>query len=387
MIQGNRPRIIGGKLAVDAILLKDDTKSGLKAFQVGEKITVSWRETDTGKEIISLISQQSPVSSEPVRLTAPMPIDQPKRTPEIAGTENVRPSQMLPAPALPLIGQPSRHVIGKKETLLDIARHYNLGYNEIIDMYPDYDPWLPPIGKELLLPTEHLLPDSAGKGIVINIAELRLYYFTRKGKTQMVTTYPVGIGDTDFQTPPGMYSVGNKALNPTWYIPPSLRAKYKTTSIPPGPDNPLGQYWLGLKGTMFGIHGTDIPWSVGRTVTHGCIRMYPEDIQPFFSAIQIGTTVQVVYEPVKIAQVGDSIFIEVHRDIYGRIANLEEYAREKAVSKGIWEQIDQQRFMAAVQDKRGIPVNVSLGYQTDWNSNANTSDAAIDMTGPTAVSN
>lgn len=387
VIYENRPRIVGGKLASDAILFRGESKSDLKSFHVGEKVHLSWRETAQGKEIITISSQHSPAPPESVHRANPPPIDQPKPAPQIAVVEDARAVHSQAAPVQPLIGQPMQHVIGKKETLLDIARHYNLGYNEIIDMYPEYDPWLPPVGKKLLLPTERLLPDSTGKGIVINIPELRLYHFTRKGKTDLVTTYPIGIGDTDFQTLSGIYTIGNKALNPTWYIPPSLRQKYKVSSIPPGPDNPLGQYWLGLKGTMFGIHGTDIPWSVGRTVTHGCIRMYPEDIQLFFPAIQIGTQVQVLYEPVKIARSGDNIFIEVHQDIYSKIESLEDYAREKAVSKGIWEQIDQQRFMAAIQGKKGIPVNVSSGYRVETNTGSAPSDAAVYVTGPAAVHN
>jgi L,D-transpeptidase ErfK/SrfK len=268
-------------------------------------------------------------------------------------------------PASTLIGAPSRHLIGTKETLLDIARAYNLGYNELADLYPDFDPWLPPVGRELVLPTARILPDGIRKGIIINVPELRLYYFTGKDQALQVTTHPVGIGDTDFQTPPGMYSVGNKRANPTWYIPPSLRAKYQTSTIPPGPDNPLGKYWLGLKDTMYGIHGTDIPWAVGRTVTHGCIRMYPEDIERFYPVIQLGTPVQIVYEPVKIAEVGGQIYVEIHRDIYHKFPDMAGSARQKAIATGVWPQVDRQKFMTAVEEQKGIPVNVTGAYNSD----------------------
>lgn len=366
VIEGVRPRIVAGKIAIDAILLKGDNPCDLRSFHVGDKVTVAWKVTDYGKEIIALISEQPSTASQPdfpKQKPQPKLAEKDQTVTKIPVTKNIQGLLSQPVPTEPLIGQPLRHVISKDETLLDIARNYNLGYNELVDIYPEYDPWLPPVGRELLLPTERLLPDGTRNGILINVPELRLYYFTRKNKTSMVRTHPIGIGDTDFETPPGKYTIGNKALNPTWYIPPSLREKYKMASMPPGPDNPLGEYWLGLKGTMFGIHGSDIPWSVGRTVTHGCIRMYPEDIQPFFSLIQIGTPVQIVYEPVKIAQIGDSVFIEVHHDIYGKFADLAEFAKKTAEDKGIWELVDQELFMAALKNQKGIPVNVTKGGQ------------------------
>lgn len=363
VVEGSRQRIIGAKLAADAILLKGDRKSDLRSFHVGEKVKVAWKVTDHGREIIALLSQQTPAASASAHQTKPAA--QPKHIKKIAVAKNLRSQPSQPLQLQAILGKRVRHVVDKEETLLDIARTYDLGYNELVDLYPEYDPWLPPVGQELLLPTERLLPDSARKGIVINIPELRLYYFSQDGQSSLVTTHPVGIGDAGYPTLPGNYTVGNKVINPTWFIPPSLRPKYKVSSIPPGPYNPLGKYWLGLKGTMYGIHGTDIPWSVGRTVTHGCIRMYPEDIQRFFPTIQPGTPVQLIYEPVKIARIADSFFIEVHGDIYGRIDNLAVFAQKKAVEKGVWHLVDQERFMAAVQSRKGIPVNVTMNVPPD----------------------
>lgn len=389
IMEGNRKRLIGGKLAVDAMLFKGDTKVELRHFHIGEKVRMSWRETDRGKEIITLLSDEStaPAADE----NAPDPFEQAKSVPYIATPGNVEPQSAHPQPAQPepagsVIGAPSRHLIGNKETLLDIARNYDLGYNELADLYPDYDPWLPPAGREIVLPTERILPDGKRKGIVINIPELRLYYFTGKDQSLQITTHPVGIGDTDFETPPGVYSVGNKRANPTWYIPPSLRAKYQVSTIAPGPDNPLGKYWLGLKDTMYGIHGTDIPWAVGRTVTHGCIRMYPEDIERFFPIIEIGTPVQIVYEPVKIAVLENRILIEIHRDIYGKISDIAAFARQKAIAKGVWQRVDQQKFMTAVQDSKGIPVNVTATYHTDRLNSLAPAGAAVYANGASAAS-
>lgn len=366
VVQGDQKRLIGGKLAVDAVLLKGDSNVDLRHFRAGDKVTVAWRETDRGKEIIALLSGESTAPAASAEFeNSPDPFDQPKHVPYIATPGQIQLPGAQPGAADNLIGNPSRHVIGNKETLLDIARAYNLGYNELTDLYPEYDPWLPPAGRELLLPTERILPDGSRKGIVINIPELRLYYFTGKDQSLQITTHPVGIGDTDFETPPGMYSVGNKRANPTWYIPPSLQAKYKVKTIPPGPDNPLGKYWLGLKDTMYGIHGTDIPWAVGRTVTHGCIRMYPEDIERFYPVIQLGTPVQIVYEPVKIAKIGDQVFVEIHRDIYKKSPDFAAFAQQKAIARGVWPQVDRQKFMTAVKEQKGIPVNVTGTYLSD----------------------
>ena len=353
----SKPHIIGGRLAHDAILMRAGKKCDLDAFLVGEIVTVAWRTVNDRKEIVTIISK-SPKPSHSLaafsaKSTAPSSL-----TPGREAMSGSTPAERLSNSTL-LIGQLQHHVVGQKDTLLDIARQYDLGYNEIIDMYPDLDPWLPPVGRRLLLPTTRLLPDVAQQGIVINVPEMRLYYFSKsKGDTQVIT-HPVGIGDTDFQTEPGSYVVGNKAINPTWYIPPSLRAKYQVKSVPPGPDNPLGKYWLGLKNTNYGIHGSDIPWSVGRKVTHGCIRMYPEDISTFFNIIGVGTSVRIVYEPVKVAKVGDDIYLEVHSDIYGLFPNLTAYAREKISEKGYWMAVDEKRFTLAVQQKRGIPENIS----------------------------
>lgn len=368
VIDGNRPRIVGARLAPDAILRKEGAISDLRDFSVGEKVKVTWREQNDQKEIIALISFGLPYRMGQMPPTAPIGEPQAPQQPQepqeplkIPDTSKYKASPMRQVPVNAIIGSLEYHVVGSEETLLDIARDYKLGYNEVIDLYPDMDPWLPPVGKRLLLPTAHVLPDSVGKGIVINVPEMRLYYFKKKGKDSTVVTYPIGIGDTDFQTPPGNYTVGNKRVNPTWYIPPSLLAKYKVKSIPPGPDNPLGKYWISLAGTMYGIHGSDIPWSIGRKVTHGCIRMYPEDIEVFFAAIPTGTRVQIVYEPVKIAQVGDKVFLEVHNDIYGKFPDLAAHAQQKAMEKGVWELVNQQRFMAVVQSRKGIPENVTGG--------------------------
>jgi len=374
-----RPHIVGGRVAPDAILLRGDLKSDLDQFRVGEIVRIAWKVIEQRKQVVSLIVDEAEGKGAPDQRAAPSGT---KET-ATAGGAGHRP-EAAAQPLLPttmMIGTARHHRIGPKETLLDIARHYNLGYNEIVDMYPEYDPWLPPVGRVLILPTTRLLPDADRKGIVINIPEMRLYYFSGKEKNAHVVSHPIGIGDVDFQTEPGRYIVGSKAIDPTWYIPPSLRSKYSVTSIPPGPDNPLGKYWLGLKGTNYGIHGSDIPWSIGRKVTHGCIRMYPEDIADFYPLVQPGTPVRIVYEPVKIAQIGEEVYIEVHSDIYAKIPDLADHARQMLIERDIWFEVDRQRFATAVRESRGIPVNITFGSRLQDGNGIST----VDRPEPSAV--
>lgn len=276
-----------------------------------------------------------------------------------------------------LIGHPVRYIVQKGDTLLDIARDYRLGFNELEDLYPDVNPWVPKVGKELILPRMWVLPQFRNKGIVINLAELRLYHFLdKKGlkgnsldyfqenvkndgiEVGFVRTYPVGIGDETWNSPLGSFRIIDKRVKPTWYIPPSLISKYHPIKmVPPGPDNPLGDYFMGI-GNAYGIHGTDNPWSVGRLVTHGCIRLYPEDIEFLFPTVAEGTPVQIVYEPVKIGFLDGNIYVEVHRDIYGKIADYEQYGYQKLTDLGLMDSVDPDLFEAELEKKTGMPVKV-----------------------------
>lgn len=261
-----------------------------------------------------------------------------------------------------IIGTPGRHIVKKKETLLDIARQYDLGFNEIADLYPGLDPWILPEGMALIIPSQWILPWATTKGMLINVAELRLYYCATAGPHPRVRTFPIGIGDREWLTPLGLFTVQEKRTRPTWYIPPSLRKKYGVTTMPPGPDNPLGDYWVGI-GKSYGIHGTDIPWSVGRLVTHGCIRLYPEDIDALFKVIRIGTPVRIIYEPVKIGLVSGRVYVEVHRDIYGAIDDFTAYGNRRLNEKGLALRVDMEVFDRALDLRNGMPVDVTRGTE------------------------
>jgi len=198
------------------------------------------------------------------------------------------------------------------DNLLDLARTYNLGYVDFIAANPDIDPWSPGAGKGIAIPNVYILPDAPRVGIVVNLAERRIYYFPPNKKT--VETYPAGIGVEDGATPLGVTSVVRREAGPVWIPPPSIRAERPELPdfIPPGPDDPLGDYALRLGWKNILIHGTNKPDSVGRNVSHGCLHLYPEDIERLFREVTVGTPVRVVSQPFAAAWIDGRLFVEVH---------------------------------------------------------------------------
>lgn len=218
------------------------------------------------------------------------------------------------------------------DTLLEIARRHGLGYEEIVRANPAVDPWLPGAGTRIVLPTRYILPPGPRDGLVLNLPEYRMYYFPepQPGEPALVMTYPVSIGRMDWATPLGKTRVVAKAVNPAWYPPDSVRAEHEADGrplpriVPPGPDNPLGTraMRLGLPGYL--IHGTNRPAGVGMRVTHGCIRMFPEDIEFLFERVGVNTTVRIMNEPVKLGWDGDRLLMEVHRTLEAAPVEMEE---------------------------------------------------------------
>ena len=273
------------------------------------------------------------------------------------------PTRYLAAPAstgpgaqTTLIGRIYWHTVQPEETLLDIARKYDVAITALQAVYPNVDPWLLEEGSTMQIPALWILPEAKGEGILINVPELRLYYFI--AKYGAIWTYPVTIGEKETPTPTGMFRVVEKEVDPVWNIPVRLQYKYNQKSMPPGGDNPIGKYWLGLSRDRYGIHGTDNAWSVGRILSNGCIRLYPEDMQKLFPEVPKGTFVHIVYQPVKFGFKRDKIFVEVHEDIYGRIKNMERHARAVAKKMGIEDSVDWEEVQMALHDKSGVPVPV-----------------------------
>jgi L,D-transpeptidase ErfK/SrfK len=264
-----------------------------------------------------------------------------------------------------VIGTPSWVEIRQKDTLLDVARRYDLCYyNELEFIYPRIDEWIPPVGKILGLPTIWVLPPTKHQQLVINLPEQRLYYFNKANAS--VQTYPIGIGDEGWETPIGVFHINDKRPNPAWYIPVSLQAKYGMKVMPAGPDNPLGDFIMKFSAGAYGIHGTNIPWGVGGLVSHGCIRLYPEDIKILYPQVKLGTKLEIMYEPVKIGQRDGCIYIEAHPDIYLRLPDYQRYAMEKLTQMQLTDKVDLKRFQLAIFLQNGIPADISRSPLGDY---------------------
>jgi L,D-transpeptidase ErfK/SrfK len=240
----------------------------------------------------------------------------------LAGTTAEASLYQLPADGSAVVGADTNVTTVYEDTLPDLAHRYSLGYFEIIRANPGLDVWIPGAGKAVTLPGRHILPAGPREGIVVNLPEHRLYYFPkRQGKERpIVITYPVSIGKMDWHTPLGETHVIAKIVHPAWYPPESIRKEHAANGdplpkvVPAGPDNPLGDYALRLAAGRgeYMIHGTNNPTAVGMAVTHGCIRMYPEDVAALFALIPVGTKVRLVNEPLKIAWVNGQLYLEAH---------------------------------------------------------------------------
>jgi L,D-transpeptidase ErfK/SrfK len=276
-----------------------------------------------------------------------------------AGPFNIRPpasTSGIDPQAVTVVGAMQHHLLKKGDDLLEIARHYGLGYSEIGVMYRHWDPFLPPIGQEMVIPTMWIVPNSRGRQIIVNTGEMRLYYF--KTPTQ-VYTFPIGMGVLDFKTPSGTFRVINKKVNPAWHIPKSLQAKYGMAVMPPGEDNPLGELKLTLSWGDYGIHGTAMPLGVGRMVSHGCTRMYPEHIRKLFPMVPVGASVEYIYEPAKIGFRDGRVFLSVHEDVYYKIRSMLLHVLTMLEQRGLADQVNMTKVLQTVEEQTGAPVDIT----------------------------
>ncbi|HUO76083.1 MAG TPA: L,D-transpeptidase family protein [Thermodesulfovibrionales bacterium] len=261
-----------------------------------------------------------------------------------------------------VIGEVQTYEVEGDESLIEIARDFDVGYNQIESANPTLDPFVP--GEEALVtvPTSWILPELISyDGIVINISEMRLYYFHKMNRSPVVTTYPIGIGSEGNDTPVGVFKIIQKIVDPPWYPPPSIRKERPELPkvIPPGPDNPLGSHALRLSlGTVL-IHGTNRPFAVGRKVTHGCIRLYPEDIPQLFSVIPVGMKVTIVRQPIKVGVRDKKVYLEVHKDDYRQKVDYFNEAVKLLRKKGLLKDVNTEKIYQAVQEKQGFPVEIN----------------------------
>jgi L,D-transpeptidase ErfK/SrfK len=263
----------------------------------------------------------------------------------------------------------------REDTLTDIARLNGLGYEEIVWANRDVDVWLPGEGTPVTLPKRFVLPGGLRSGVVVNIAEYRLYYFYERGGVAQVSTFPISIGRMDWATPLGTWKVTSKQTDPAWYPPESIRQEHLADGrgflpkvVPPGPDNPLGRHAMRLSASGYLIHGTNRPVGVGMQVTHGCIRMYPEDIEWLYPQIPVGTPVVIMNQPYKFGWSGNDVYLEVHPPLEDDRATrdremtalTEQYVlltRERPA------RIDWTAVEEAYRRRDGIPVRVGEGLE------------------------
>jgi L,D-transpeptidase ErfK/SrfK len=250
----------------------------------------------------------------------------------------------LPPAGYDVVGAVATVTAREEDTLIDIARRNGLGYHDIVRANPDVNIWLPGEGTEVVLPTRFVLPPGPRRGIVLNLAEYRLYYYPEpvEGEPAYVMTYPISIGRMDWETPLGSTSVISKVTDPSWYPPQSVRDEHEAEGrplpriVPPGPDNPLGRYAMRLGIPGYLIHSTNRPAGVGMRVTHGCIRMFPEDIEYLFPNVDVNTPVRIINTPVKMGWFGDELVMEAHPVLEAPVAepNEESIAGETGIETG-----------------------------------------------------
>jgi L,D-transpeptidase ErfK/SrfK len=281
---------------------------------------------------------------------------------------------VLDSPTQSVIGEPQIVFTSEENTFSDLAREYGLGYDELVEANPDVDPWLPGEQTPVVLPTQFVLPDVPREGIVLNIASKRLFYFPvpEEGEPQTVMTYPIGIGRVGWQTPLGSSAVVSKARDPHWYVPASVRREHEELGdplpsvVPPGPENPLGRHVLKLDIPGYLIHGTNQPYGVGMRVSHGCVRLYPENIEFLYELVGVGEKVTIIDEPYLVGFKDGHLYFEGHppleddgvsRDM--RLVNALEDVENLASEQDVPFDLDTMRMAAT--EARGVPVVLNGG--------------------------
>jgi L,D-transpeptidase ErfK/SrfK len=276
-----------------------------------------------------------------------------------------------------VVGQTQVLFARYENTFSAIGREYNLGYEELRSANPGIDQWLPGEGTPIYLPTATILPDAPRRGIVINVPAMRLYFFStetdpadKTRKVERVTTHPIGVGAEGWATPIGEAKVTGKARDPVWYVPASVRKEHAERGdrlpsvVKPGPDNPLGRFALTLSIPSYLIHGTNKPAGVGMRSSHGCIRLYPEDIEELFGRVSKGTPVRLVNQPVLAGWRDGQLYLEVHPPLVEETRDLGAEA-ERLLTKALERRppgsavaIDRAAVARIVAERRGIPLPV-----------------------------
>lgn len=330
----------------------------------------------------------------------------------------------LPAQGNDLIGEIRYTTANDEDTLIDIARENSLGQDEIVMANPDVDRWMPRGGTKVLIPRQFILPEAPRVGVVLNIPEMRLYYYpgeyetvaakpaakpvaaksgskgkeakiaknpknaakptasasrtpaqptvVMKGSPTQVITFPVSIGRMDWRTPLGAARIAEKVKDPVWRPPETIKKEHAQDGdilpdvVPAGPNNPLGQFAMRLSVPGYLIHGTgvDKAYGIGMRVTHGCIRMYPEDIAKLFPLVNVGTPVRLVNQPIKLGWEGNDLYMEVHQPLDEDRMSYDELLstalgliEKKNASRGVL--LSGGAIRKAIEKPSGVPVLIS----------------------------
>jgi len=271
---------------------------------------------------------------------------------------------ILPDPNDGLVGEPVALTVTYEDHFSTLAMKYDLGFEELRHANPDVDPWIPGAGARVVLPTQFMLPPGPRKGIVINLPEYRLYYYPKDSGTVM--TFPIGIGRTGFQTPSATTKVVAKIVNPSWYPTKGHRIEHAEmgdilpTVVPPGPDNPLGKLAIQLTLPGYFLHGTNKPAGVGQRVSHGCVRLYPDDIQALGDAAPVGTEVRIIDAPLKVSWHDGQLWMEAHPPLEGEpdMAKMTQIINRAIAGKAVT--IDWTRAEEMARTSTGMPGPISM---------------------------
>jgi len=289
---------------------------------------------------------------------------------------------ILPPADVDIVGQLGTVPAGRHNTLLDLAREHDIGQNEILYANPTVDRWLPADNSVVVIPSRYILPASKRSGMVINLPEMRLYFYPKPkaGERPLVITHPVSVGRMDWETPLGQTRIISKKRDPAWRPPQSLKDEAIAEGdeplpdiVEPGPDNPLGRFAMRLGIPGYLIHSTNKPYGVGMRVTHGCLRMYPEDIERLFEEIPVNTPVQLVNQPIKLGWLAGSLFIELHppleedqekyknymQSVINAISDFLGNDKSTGDAESSHVRINGSALRQAVEEKSGIPVLIS----------------------------
>jgi len=285
---------------------------------------------------------------------------------------------LLPQDGGRLVGEIETVITTPDDTIAKLARRYEVGFNALLAANPGVEAQNLPVDTVLTIPTLHILPQTPYEGIVINLPEMRIYYYPppATGEPGVVSTYPIGIGREGLDLPPLVARISQKIYHPTWHVPQSIIDNYAKKglvmpeSVPPGPRNPLGDYAMRLNGGSYLIHGTNRPASVGTRISHGCIRMYPEDIKMLFQLVQTGTPVRVVNQPYKVDLRSDELYLEVHpelgeQNLQGRISERDLLFHLENTGLGI-DSATEATIKRINREKTGVPQRVHTTDPSLW---------------------